>query len=334
MILKSYIVENDLSILQKFKTVLFYGENEGAKDDFKKKIIKGNNDSEIINIFHDEVFKNKELLNNLTTNASLFSQKKVIFIHEASDKIFDLILDSIENIKEDTKIFIFSNILEKKSKLRNFCEKSDKVGIIACYQDTEITLRKYINTNLKMCKGLTPEITNIIIQNSNLNRKIIKDEIVKIQNYFVKKTINKNDLEELLNINTNSHFSELADAALKGNKSELNKLMGEIDFLQEETFFYLNLITNKVFKLKEIKQENLDKRGEDLLLEKMKNKIFWKDRPNFIAQLKKWDKYKLENLLKNITKTELILKRNSFIKKDTLVKNLLIEICDVASNAA
>ena len=110
--------------------------------------------------------------------------------------------------------------------------------------------------------------------------------------------------------------------------------MGEIDFLQEETFFYLNLITNKVFKLKEIKQENLDKRGEDLLLEKMKNKIFWKDRPNFIAQLKKWDKYKLENLLKNITKTELILKRNSFIKKDTLVKNLLIEICDVASNAA
>ncbi len=333
MIVKSYIAEKDLNVIKKFKSILFYGENSGAKDDFKQQILNKTEKTEIINIFQDEILSNKEILNSLTSNASLFSQKKIIFIHEASDKISNPILDCLEDLSEDIKIFIFSNILEKKSKLRNFFEKSDAFGIIACYQDTEITLRNYISTKLKNLKGLTPEIINLIIQNSNLDRKIIKDEINKVQNYFIKKSLNKDDLEELLNIKTNSHFSQLADAALVGNKNELNKLMGEIEFLPEETFLYLNLITNKIFKLKDIKQNSLDSKSENQLLEKVKGKIFWKDRPNFIAQLKKWNKVKLESALESITETEIILKKNSFVKKDILVKNLLIKICGNASNA-
>ena len=34
MILKSYIIEKDHSILSKLKSVLMYGENNGIKDDF------------------------------------------------------------------------------------------------------------------------------------------------------------------------------------------------------------------------------------------------------------------------------------------------------------
>ena len=38
------------------------------------------------------------------------------------------------------KIFIFSNNLDKKSKIRSYFEKSKDVGIAACYPDNEITL--------------------------------------------------------------------------------------------------------------------------------------------------------------------------------------------------
>jgi len=334
MILKSYIVEKDQSILKKYKSVLLYGENNGIKEDIKKEIIKNNSNAEIINLFQEEIINNKEILYNLILNSSLFSSSKVIFLHEISDKVLNEILGCLESLKEDVKIFIFSNQLEKKSKLRSLFEKEKDLGIIACYKDTEITLRNYINLNLKNYKGLTPEIINLIILNSNYDRKIIKDEIKKIKSLFSNKPINKSNLEELLNIKTNTNFVEIADAALNGDKYMVNRLMGEIEFLQEETFYYLNLITNKIFKLLEIKQNSNDPKSEFELVEKMKNKIFWKDRPIFVSQLKKWNNIKLESTLKKITDTELLMKSNSLIKKDILIKDLLIKICGEASSSA
>ena len=334
MILKSYIIEKDHSILSKFKSVLMYGENNGIKDDIKEKILKDSKNSEVINLFHEEIYNNKKILDNFISNSSLFSKKKIIFIHEVSDKIFEEIFEALNDLKEDVKIFIFSNQLEKRSKLRAHFEKIKDLGIIACYQDNEITLRNYINSSLITYKGLTPEITNLIMINSNKDRKTIKSEIKKIKSFFNKKLINKIELEELLNIKTNSNFSEITDAALNGDKNSLNKLMGEVEFLQEETFFYLNLISNKIFKLLEIKLNSTNPQNEIELVEGTKSKIFWKDRPIFLAQLKKWNHLKLEEALKKIIDIELIMKSNSLIRKDVLIKDLLIKLCGEASTSA
>ena len=38
MILKSYIAEKDLTILNKYSSILAYGTNAGIKDDLKSKI--------------------------------------------------------------------------------------------------------------------------------------------------------------------------------------------------------------------------------------------------------------------------------------------------------
>ena len=76
MILKSYIIEKDHSILSKFKSVLMYGENNGIKDDIKEKILKDSKNSEVINLFHEEIYNNKKILDNFISNSSLFSKKK------------------------------------------------------------------------------------------------------------------------------------------------------------------------------------------------------------------------------------------------------------------
>ena len=55
MILKSYIVEQDVSILNKFQAFLFYGENDGIKDDVKHQLKKLNKDHEIITFFENEI---------------------------------------------------------------------------------------------------------------------------------------------------------------------------------------------------------------------------------------------------------------------------------------
>tara|TARA_B100000965_G_C19567464_1_gene747486 strand:+ start:735 stop:1745 length:1011 start_codon:yes stop_codon:yes gene_type:complete len=332
MILKSYIIEKSTELLDQYKSILMYGENEGIKDDIKIKIKERKKNAEIINLFEEEIIKDKDILFNHINNSSLFNSEKLIFLHEITDKVFSQISETLDREIKDVNIYIFSNILEKRSKLRNYFEKEKGLGVIACYEDNERTLSNYIITQLKGHEGLTQEIVNIIISNSNLNRKIIKNEITKVKNCFFKKKINKEELEELLNIKSSNSFSQVRDASFLGDKIRVNKLMGEVEIMDEDVFFYLNQINMRTNKLLEIQNINGETKDDELALDTLKPKIFWKDKPIYLLQLKKWNKRKLQSILKQIYKIELLMK-SSQAKNDLIIKNLLIEICNKASNS-
>ena len=51
MIFKSYLIEQNLSTLNKYKMFLFYGENEGLKKELKDNIKQINKDKETISFF-------------------------------------------------------------------------------------------------------------------------------------------------------------------------------------------------------------------------------------------------------------------------------------------
>ena len=73
MIYKSYLVENNFSVLKE-KLTLFYGENLGLKNDYKEKIKKVNKDAEILRFNNEELIKNKNLVLNEILNVSLFEK--------------------------------------------------------------------------------------------------------------------------------------------------------------------------------------------------------------------------------------------------------------------
>ena len=74
MILKSYEVENNINNISKFNLILIYGENIGLKDSLKK-IIELHRNSEIINLYQEDLSKNKNILINEIVNDSLFTEK-------------------------------------------------------------------------------------------------------------------------------------------------------------------------------------------------------------------------------------------------------------------
>ena len=332
MIFKSYILEQNIQSANSQKIFLFYGENEGLKKEFKKKLRVQNKNQEILTLFQDEIIKNKNILLNEVNNKSLFSEKKIIFINQVNDKILDIVNEIIENI-QDEKIFLFSDILEKKSKLRNYFEKSKLCGITACYQDNEITIRKIIMEKLNGYKGLTGQVTNLIIQNTGLDRNKVDNEIDKIISCFKDKKIVLKKLDLLLNIRTNDDFNLLKDEAINGNKINTNKLLADTVFEVENNIYYLNSINQRINKLNEI--ENMKKENSNIesLISSLKPAVFWKDKPILIEQSKKWNKEKIQTALKKTYNTELKIKSNSSIKKDLLIKNLIIELCTTASSA-
>ena len=125
MIYKSYILEKNIYKIVNCNAFLFYGENEGLKKTFKK-LIKSKITGKPLIYFQEEIFKNKDSFIEEILNKSLFDQTKIFFIDEVDDKILD-IFEKYSNI-EGIKFFIFSKILNKKSKLRSFFEKSKNLG--------------------------------------------------------------------------------------------------------------------------------------------------------------------------------------------------------------
>ena len=334
MILKSYIIEQNIKSLESYQATIIYGENEGIKSDIKNQLKKNNNDAEIINLFQDEMINNKNILFNHVSNTSLFGNKKIIFLHEQTDKVLDQIIEILKIPDKEIKIYLFSNILEKKSKLRSLFEKDKKLATVACYMDTDRTLINYISTKLKEYRGVTPELINYIMLNSNLDRKVISSEISKIKLYFSEKTIEIKKVKDLLNIKYSLDFNKIRDASFLGDKLMVNKLLSEINIQKEDSIFYVNSINSRTARLLEIKQINENMNNLEMTIDSFKTKIFWKDKPIYINQVNKWTKKKLRSIQKEVFNTELMIKKNSQIQSDLIIKDLLINICNKASNVA
>tara|TARA_Y200000002_G_scaffold117943_1_gene96551 strand:+ start:343 stop:1329 length:987 start_codon:yes stop_codon:yes gene_type:complete len=324
---KSYLVEQNINILRN-KILLFYGENLGLKNDFKKKLKLINSNAVVARFTQEEVLKNQNYFIENLLNISLFNEEKIYFIEQVNDKILEL----IENLKDkidDQKIYLFSEILDKKSKLRSEFEKSKELGVVACYNDNEINIKKIILERLRGYEGLSLASINLIIENSNLDRAKLNNELDKIETFFLNRKIVNSELIKLLNINENDNFNMLKDAVLAGNSKKTNKLLSDTVIENDKTFFYLNIINQRLFTLNEL--FSIKHKSVDQALSNLKPPIFWKDKPYVIEQARKWNKNKIKNTLSKTFDLEIKFKSNSILDKNIAFKKLLLDICAQAS---
>jgi len=328
MIYKSYLIEQNINLLDK-NLFLFYGENLGLKNELKDKIKFQNKNAEIINLSQDDIISNIDNFFNEILNISLFDEKKIYFINQVNDKILDAI-KIIEPKIDYQKIYLISESLDKRSKIRNYFEKSNNCGVVACYNDNEISFKKIIIERLKNYKGVTAENINLISDKCNFNRDKLNNELDKIYTFFLGKNIDRHKLEILLDNKINNDFSLLKDEAFNGNKIETNKLLSDTIIDSEKNVLYLNIINQRLLKLNEIfkliGQTSLEK-----AIDMLKPPIFWKDKPAFLKQAKKWNMNKIKKILNKTYSLELEIKSNSIVNKNILLKKLLIDICNLAN---
>ena len=325
---KSYLVENNIDVLDK-NLNLFYGENLGLINEFKDKIKKINAKNKVLIFDQDEILKNQNLLMTEITNFSLFEENKIFFINQVNDKFMALVEEIIPLMKKQ-KIYLFSDLLDKKSKLRSYFEKSNKCSIVACYEDNEITLKNIINNKLTGFDGLSGQNINLIIENVQMNRLKLNNELEKIKIFFKDRKIKTDQLEILLNVSTNDNFNLLKDVALIGNKIKTNKLLSDTVIETEKIIFYINIITQRLTKIREI--INIDETGIEKKIDKIKPPIFWKDKSNYIIQSKIWTAEKIKRILSKTYELELSIKSNSLIDKRVLMRKLMIDICELANS--
>ena len=328
MISKSYLLEKSIDIPDK-NIFLFYGENNGLKNYFKKRIRNNSEKIKTLFFFQQEILNNKEIFYNEILNISLFEDKKNFIINDANDKILPTIEELLIKI-DNNKLYLFAENLDKKSKLRNFFEKDKNIIIVPCYADNEISIKKIILDKLQNFKGVSTQVVNIISENSYLDRDKLENELSKIITFFKNKEIQTKELQELLNLEVNESFNLLKDNAFNGDKVKTNKLISNTILEPEKYFFYLNLINQRLLKLSNIR-EMMKNHNLEAVLNNIKPPIFWKDKPSISLQAKKWTTIKINKIMNDTYNLEINLKENNTIDRQILFKKLLVDICNEAN---
>ena len=337
MILKSYEIQRNLSNFVKYNIFLLYGENIGLKKDIrvsiKTVISQQDTNIELLSLDETSIINNEEDFYNSIYSGSLFSNKKIITINNGTDKIFKQINYIIDTCLENVFIIIFSDILGKKSKLRNFFEKNLKTLCIPCYLDNDKDLEIIANTELKKNNiTLSRESINLLIEKSNNDRSNLKNEIEKIKSFLLnKKKIEIDEIKSIINFSGEYKSDNLINECLCGNILQYKKILSELYMNTINQIFLLRILSNKIQRLHNMKEIETNYNSLDSLLNACKPPIFWKEKSIVKRQLTIWSLNNLKKAMHEINVIEVLCKKNPQISK-AIFFNFFTKLCKKANN--
>ena len=299
--------------IKKNNFFLFYGENEGYKNEVIKEKFKKDFLESIYYYEEADIIINKENFFNNILSRSFFETKKLIIVSRATDKIKDIIEEIITKNIEDLVIIIKANSLEKKSKLRSFFEKEKKTICVAFYEDNSQTLSGIANSFFRKIKiPMSQQSINLVVERCRGDRQNLNNELLKIENFIgTKNQINVEDIIKLTNLAENYNVSELVDSCLAKNHRKTSKILNENNYSLEDCILIIRTLLLKSKRLLRLSEDFNDKKSIDLIISSYKPPIFWKDKDIVKKQIKSWTYYDVKNLIYKINDTELLIKRNS-----------------------
>ena len=310
MIIKSYdLIKLDLN---KNNQILFYGQNNGAKEEEISNLIKIKKNIKPHHYEEKEIIGNYENFYNEITSQSLFEEEKIFIIKRATDKLEKILQEISEKNLSNILLIVNAENLEKKSKLRNLFEKNKKLVCVPFYPDNNSQLAKIaINYFNKLNYSMSQSNINLIISKTNGDRGVLIKELEKIE-FFIKnnKKITTEQILKLVNIIENHSISELIDNCLAKNKKKIINILNENNFNNEDSIIIVRTFLNKSKKILKLRSEYEKNKDIDLTITSARPPIFWKDKEIVKQQIFNWNTKSIKNLIYKLNSIELLVKKN------------------------
>ena len=318
MIIKSFEIKKIK--LNNFKFYLFYGNNDGLKEETIKNLFEKNYQDRIHRYEEKDILDNINIFFDNVLTKSFFDNEKLIIINRATDKIKTIIEDLIEKNPEDIQIILNSKNLEKKSTLRKLFEKENSILCIPFYEDNNQTLNSIISLFFRNKKiPISQQLINVLVERSRGDRKNLNNELEKIENFSLnKKNLNIQEIIKLTNLADNYSASELVDHSLAKNTRKTVTILGENNYSDEDNIIIIRTLLAKLKRLVKIHELVDEKNNIDQAISACKPPIFWKDKPLVAQQIRSWKKDGLEQLIYKTNEIELLVKKNSVLAKNIL----------------
>ena len=318
MIIKSFELKKIK--LNSYKFYLFYGDNEGSKEEAIKNLFEKDYLDKTHRYEEREIIDNIDNFFNSILTKSFFDNEKLIIINRATDKIREVVESIMEKNPEDVKIILNSKNLETRSTLRKIFEKEKSIVCVPFYEDNNQTLNSIISFFFRNKKiPISQQLINILIERSRGDRKNLNNELEKIDAFSLnKKNLNIDEIIRLTNLANNYSASELVDQSLAKNTRKTVTILNENNYSDEDNIIIIRTLLSKLKRLVKIYELVDEKNNIEQAVSASKPPVFWKDKPLVIQQIRSWKKDHLKNLIYKTNEIELLIKKNSTIAKNIL----------------
>tara|TARA_Y100000992_G_scaffold302272_1_gene275804 strand:- start:735 stop:1730 length:996 start_codon:yes stop_codon:yes gene_type:complete len=310
MIIKTFELKKEK--LENYKFFLLYGNNKGFIEETIENNLKSILPKNIDRYEENEILQSPENFKERLLTKSFFEDKKLIIITRVTDKIYEIIENTIGKNLEDISMILEGSQLDKKSKLRNYFEKNTKTVCIPFYEDNNQTLDIITKKFLKEKNiNLSQQNINLIIDRCKGDRLNLKIELNKIELYSKnKKKVDYDEIFKLTNLAENYDISELVENSLAKNQRKTLNILNENNFGSEDCVLIIRIFLSKLKRLLKLKSEFIKNKNLEKTISAYKPPIFWKEKELLKHQVKIWDYHKIEDLITKINNLEYEIKKN------------------------
>ena len=267
-----------------------------------------------------------QFFNEILTN-SFFEKNKKLIINNSTDKITKIVEELLYKDLEEIIIIFTSELLEKKSKLRNLFEKNENLICVPFYPDTNETLLRIANSFFKEKKiSIAQSTVNLLINRCNNERINLENELKKIEIFSTNKIISEEHILKLTNLSENFDLSNLVDSCLIKNKKKITNMLNENNFSSTDAIIILRVLSQKLKRILRISENYVKFKNLDKVINEAKPPIFWKDKDIIKQQINLWKNKEIKDLIFKLNSIELQVKKN-IDNSIQLITNFILEIC-------
>jgi len=267
----------------------------------------------VANISKEKLSEDKAVLGDEFFSYSMLGGRKLILIRDsdvaAGAALKMLFSDQDYAKKSDNFILIQAGDLDKSSALRKICEENSYFAAIACYEDDERVIKKFIADELaKNQVKFNFEVTNFLFEKFGKNRQIILSELQKILIFLGdEKNLNIELIEKLTASEAEISANEFVDNFVT-QKFDLALLSAEKLFREGfEAVTLLRFLTNYLQKIYQARVE-IDVNGVGFDEAIRNQRLFFKAEAIFRVALKNLSKDFLLKNLADLQKLEIKIK--------------------------
>lgn len=183
---KAYQLDALIPRLKKeFKAALIFGTDTSGIQEVAKKIQKiivpEAGPFSVISITPVDLKSTPDRVLEEANTADLMGGRRLIWLKEATAQHANIMADFVEKCQTDAFLVMTAENLTKSAALRVESEASPDILVIACYPPEVMDLRRIIqNFARDMDFDFTAEATDYLIQNTDNNTLILKNELDKI----------------------------------------------------------------------------------------------------------------------------------------------------------
>ena len=309
MIIKFFELKKNLKDKNFF---LLYGVNSGLIEETINNTLKPVLSKNIYHYDENDILANTDNFKEDVQNKSLFEEDKLIIISRVSDKILTIIQEIVEKDLKSICIILKANLLDKKSKIRNFFEKNSKSVCTAFYEDnfqtlSQIALSFFKDKNINISR----ENLNLIIERARNNRINLKNELEKIENFHIsKQSLDTKDILKLTNLAENYEIPELIDSCLLKNEKKTLNILNENNVSVDNNMPIIRIFLTKLKRLLKIQVKIKIEKNIETAIASYKPPVFWKEKDIVKQQLKILPEEKILELIYKLNELELLIKKN------------------------